>query len=199
MSDRETLSVYAAKASDYVSITQGVAEGDPLLQRFLSELPAKSRILDLGCGPGTYAKVMAERGFVVIATDAVPEMIAIADTFPGVDAQLRTFEDLDQEEANTYDAIWANFSLLHAAREEMPRHLRELHRALRPGGLFHIALKSGSGEKRDSLGRRYAYFEMSELENLLKEAGFSVQHRASGEDRGLDGSMAHWIALQAHA
>ncbi|NNE52344.1 MAG: class I SAM-dependent methyltransferase [Sulfitobacter sp.] len=196
MSDRETLSVYARKAGDYVELTQGVAEKDPLLKRFLKDLPKGGHILDLGCGPGSYARVMATAGFKVTAVDAVPEMIEISNAFPGVEARVASFDEIDDKDR--FDGIWANFSLLHAPRADMPKHLAALNRALRPGGLFHIALKSGDGEKRDSLGRRYAYFEMAELESLLEDAGFTVVHRESGREKGLDGTPADWIALQAH-
>ena len=196
MSDKETLTVYAQKASDYVELTQGIAEKDPLLKRFLEGVPAGGHLLDLGCGPGAYAGVMADQGFRVTATDAVPEMIEIAKAFRGVDARVATFDEIDEEDL--YDGIWSNFSLLHAPRADMPKHLAALKRALRPGGLFHIALKSGDGEMRDSLGRRYAYFQMEELEALLEEAGFTVTYRETGREKGLDGTPADWIALQAH-
>jgi hypothetical protein len=81
----------------------------------------------------------------------------------------------------------------------MPRHLNTLFAALKPEGLFHIALKSGSGSKRDRLGRLYTYYTDAELTVLLQDAGFTVTDRATGRDKGLNGSDADWIALRAHA
>ena len=80
----------------------------------------------------------------------------------------------------------------------MPRHLAALGTALKPGGLFHIALKSGAGEKRDALGRIYTYYTQSELTDLLENAGLTVTEYATGCGKGLDGTDADWIALRAY-
>lgn len=44
----------------------------------LAGLPAKGRVLDLGCGPGLLALAFARRGAAVIAMDPEPEMLAAA-------------------------------------------------------------------------------------------------------------------------
>ena len=197
MTDDETLRVYAHKAAEYEEVTGHAAAEDPLLAKFISVLPPGSHVLDLGCGPGLCASAIAAAGHRVTATDAVPEMIERAKKHAGVTAQLATFDQIEGEDA--YDGVWANFSLLHAARDAMPGHLAALHKALKHDGLFHIALKSGQDSKRDRLGRLYTYYTDDELAALLCEAGFTVTDRFSGRDKGLDGSLADWIALHAHA
>ena len=197
MSDAETLKVYAQKAAEYEAVTGAGVSEDPLLAKFISALPSQSHVLDLGCGPGLCAAAIAAAGHQVTATDAVPEMIERARQHQGVTAQLATFDEIDGEDV--FDGVWANFSLLHAARDAMPRHLAAVHRALKPGGLFHIALKSGQESRRDTLGRFYTYYTEDELAALLRIAGFTVTDRFSGRDKGLDGALADWIAFHAHA
>lgn len=196
MSDPETLAVYASKVEDYVALTSHGATRDPLLSAFIADVPAGGHVLDLGCGPGHAAATMADAGLQVTATDAVPEMVEIASNHPGVTARVATFDDIT--ETATYDGIWANFCLLHAPRTDMPRHLAALHRALKPGGLLHIALKTGTGEKRDPIGRLYTYYTDAELTGLLANAGFTVTSRATGREKGLDGIPADWVALRAY-
>lgn len=196
MSDPETLNVYAQKAEEYARLVGPDGPHSPAFAGFVTALPKGAKVLDLGCGPGQSAHAMADLGFEVTATDAVPEMVERAATHPGVTARLATFDDIAGE--NIYDGIWANFSLLHAPRTDMPRHMAALHRALTPGGIFHIALKSGSGAQRDKLGRLYTYYEDAELSALLTDAGFTVTDRASGCEKGLDGVPANWIALRAY-
>ncbi|WP_298844274.1 bifunctional 2-polyprenyl-6-hydroxyphenol methylase/3-demethylubiquinol 3-O-methyltransferase UbiG [uncultured Roseobacter sp.] len=197
MSDEQTLSVYAEKAVEYAGMTNNANDSDPLLSAFIRDIPSGGRVLDLGCGPGASAAVMARAGLEAHAWDPVAEMVALAAEQSGVIARQAGFNTLT--ETDTFDGIWANFSLLHAARDEMPGHLARIATALKPGGRFHIALKSGAGSKRDSIGRLYTYYTDTELTGLLEAAGMTVTRRAEGIGKGLDGTDAAWISLAAHA
>lgn len=192
--DDETMAVYAAEAGRYADLT---GERSPELDVFLGLVTPGGRILDLGCGPGHDAAVMAGRGFLVDAVDASAEMVAEARARHGLEARVAGFDDIDAEAA--YDGVWASFSLLHAPKADMPGHLRRLHRALRPGGRIMVGLKTGVGEKRDRLGRFYGYYTRDELVGLMQEAGFTVTSEVVGADAGLDGAVAPWIMVQAHA
>lgn len=196
MTDPKTLQTYAEKAGEYADLTTKSTVKDPMFYRFLDAMPKGGHVLDLGCGPGHHAALMAQAGFQVTATDAVPEMVALADQHPGVTAHRATFDDITGHDL--YDGIWANFSLLHAPRADMPRHLKALHTALKSGGLFHIGLKTGTGSKRDKIDRLYTYYTLTELTELLNEAGFTVEHHTTGNDIGLDGMPADWVAMHAH-
>jgi len=197
MSDPETLAVYAAQADRYAALTQSANESDPILAAFIAAMPTAGTVLDLGCGPGDSARLMAAAGLNVLAVDAVAEMVALAAQHAGVTAQQQTFEDIDGSEI--YDGIWANFSLLHARRDGLPRILKSLHTALRSGGHFHIAMKLGTDTKCDSIGRTYTYVTQDELYSLLSTAGFKLTKTTTGCDKGLDGTYADWIAVAADA
>lgn len=195
MTDPRTLAIYEEKAADYAVIAEEASD-DPLLAAFIAAVPTGARVLDLGCGPGVAAKRMMDAGLEVDATDASAEMVGMAKTL-GVAAQQAAFADLDS--LDFYDGVWANFSLLHAPKSEFPGHLAQVHAALREGGLFHIAVKTGTGEHRDRLGRFYAYYQPDELAALLGDAGFSIDATATGTARGLSGEDAPWIAVRAYA
>ena len=194
MSDRETLDVYAARADDYKNCFVS-DEADTSLTAFLAELPAGADVLDLGCGPGRSAGLMAKAGHRVTATDAVAEMVALAAEHPGVTARQESFDDLDG--MALYHGIWANFSLLHAPREDLPRHLSSIATALKPAGIFHIGMKTGSDTARDALGRRYTYVTQDELTGLLEAQSLLPIRHWTGESPGLDGVVAPWIVMQA--
>lgn len=195
MSDPETLATYARHAQSYAALTDAGLRSDPILAAFIARMPKGGHALDLGCGPGTAAALMARAGLTVEATDAVPEMVALAAKQPGVQARLARFDQIT--ETARYDGIWANFSLLHAPRADLPTILRALHRALKPPGHLHVAMKLGTDTARDTLGRQYTYVTEAELRHLLTTAGFTPTQKHTGRDKGLDGTYADWIALAA--
>lgn len=192
--DDQTIRVYGAEAARYAEVTKDAGK-DPVLRIFLDHLTPASHVLDLGCGPGIAAAAIAAEGHTVTGTDATPEMVDMADAQPGVTARLATFDDV--VEVAAFDAIWANFSLLHAARADLPRHLSALTTALRPGGLFHIGMKTGTGSKRDKISRLYTYVTEDELCSLLRDAGLTPFETRTGADTGLDGTVAPWVTILA--
>lgn len=189
--DTETLAVYAAQAQAYAD-RFGKDEPSESLTALIAALPPGACVLDLGCGPGQASRFMADAGLRPDPVDASPEMVALAQA-QGLPARLGTFDDLDATAA--YDAVWANFSLLHAPRAVFPRHLAAIARALKPGGLFHLGLKTGTGERRDRLGRFYAYFSEAELEVALAQAGFTILTRRTFAESGLAGPVEPGIII----
>jgi ubiquinone/menaquinone biosynthesis C-methylase UbiE len=194
--DPETIAVYNARAAQYDALVSGDAENKQLAA-FITALPKGAQVLDLGCGTASASAVMRDHGFSVTALDASTEMVALAKQRFNLDVTLGTFDDLTAQ--NTYDGIWASFSLLHAPRIDMPRHLKAINEALKNDGLFSLGLKLGSNASRDKLGRQYTYYEEAELRDLLDSAGFTVTDVASGEGIGLSGSVDPWITMDCHA
>ncbi|MEM7073649.1 MAG: class I SAM-dependent methyltransferase [Pseudomonadota bacterium] len=192
--DDETIRVYGSEAARYAAFSEG-QEAIPALSDFIARLPRGGQALDLGCGPGWAAARMAAEGLNVTATDATPEMVELAARHPGVAARCATFDDLGG--TDLYDGIWAHFCLLHAPRADLPRHICALARALKPGGWFHIGMKTGTGAARDRIGRLYTYVTAAELDDLLRAAGFCPHQTERGEDPGLDGTVAPWITVLA--
>ena len=194
MADQETLAVYADYAADYAK-RFAQDKPDVHLRKFMSALPTEARVLDLGCGTGRTTAFMARAGIEVEGWDASPEMAAVALSDHELTIRIATFDELDAVE--DYDGIFANFSLLHVSKSEMPDILARISRALKPGGHLHIGLKMGTGEARDKLGRFYAYYSDPEITGLLNDVGVPSIDRSYGADIGLDGEPAPWIILLA--
>ncbi|MEL7176377.1 MAG: class I SAM-dependent methyltransferase [Pseudomonadota bacterium] len=190
-----TIDTYNARAQDYADLVRETKMDG--LDAFIAAMPKGAHVLDLGCGPGNSAVHMVAAGCAVTALDASEEMVAIANTLPGVTARHARFEDITG--TDLYDGIWASFSLLHAPKAKMPTYLAALNKAAKPGARLHLSVKMGEGEETDSIGRFYAYYTQPELEKLIAAAGFRVQGHLKGIDRGLSGDMAEWIAIEAYA
>ncbi len=193
-SDPKTIAIYDDKAEDYAQILDA-AGTDPELEKFVKRLPAGSAVLDLGCGPGNYANAMRAAGFAVTATDASATMVEMARQYAGIDVRQSFFEDLDETAA--YDGIWANFSLLHAPKADFSGHMQRIAKALKPGGLFHIGMKTGEGEYRDSMGRFYSYYSANELRDSLQQVGLKADSETTGVGTGLSGDVSPWVTMLA--
>ena len=189
--DAETIAVYNARSEDYAKTNNGEAKLPELLS-FIGQLGPKAHVLDLGGGPGHMAKTMMDAGHIVDAVDASPEMVALAQK-AGIPARVARFEDIDTH--HEYDAIWASFSLLHAPRNLFPSLVSRLVRALKPGGLFYIGMKLGTGEHRDKIGRLYSYFSEVELLAHLTDAGLIHPEVTRGTSKGLSGEEAQHITI----
>ncbi|MCK0171690.1 class I SAM-dependent methyltransferase [Aliiroseovarius sp. S1123] len=192
--DRQTLDVYDAQAAEYEA--RVAIKDTPGLDGFIAELPPHAHVLDLGCGPGLTAKQMMNHGLTVDATDGSTAMVKRARDH-GVPARQALFHQIDGHAL--YDGVFANFSLLHLPRAEMPVMLTRLHKLLKSKGILHIGVKLGMGDARDDLGRFYTYYQQDELEELLTSAGFTLITRILGKGTGLDGRSSNWIVLHAHS
>ena len=190
MTDAETLAAYDAHADRYARDHGHVP---PDLAPFAALLPPGGRVLDLGCGPGHCAGWLAERGFGAHAWDGSEAMVAHAAARPGVRARRATFHEVEGE----WDGVWASFSLLHAPRAEVGDLIRRWAGTLRPAGAFFVAMKTGAGESRDGLGRRYAYVSEPDLRGYVERAGLRVHAVRRGREPGLSGEEADYACLTA--
>ncbi len=196
MADKETIATYNAAADDYVKLVSRTTP-DRDLQRFIDAVSKGGLVLDWGCGPGNSAAMMQAAGLVTELIDASEKMVALARSKYGLNVKQATFDNLNEKAR--YDGLWANFSLLHAPKSEMASHLKAAHTALKKDGCFHIGMKLGVGEKRDTMARMYTYYEESELKGLIEKAGFTIDFTRTDAMKGMVGKEEPFIIINAHA
>ena len=192
MPDKSTIEAYDKNVEDYFKIFDAWGP-DKDLKAFMEKVSPGGFILDLGCGPANASAQMKAQGFSVDPMDASSEMIRKANEVHDIGARLGTFDDI--HEIDTYDGVWANFSLLHAPRAKFPKYLKRIHSALKDEGIFHIGMKLGTGEGPDHLGRYYIYYEEAELTDLIANSGFSKLSTRTGKGKGLAGTVDPWIIM----
>ena len=192
MHDIDTISVYDEQANTYKEMIDELSEDQTQL-KFASLFEKGSRILDLGCGPAVSSASFRALGLSVDPVDASREMVELANSTYEIGARQLTFNEIDNTQV--YHGVWANFSLLHATRDDFPKILQSLHVALKPNGYLHTGMKTGSGSKRDKLGRFYTYYGEDELSDLLRSAGFTILTIKTGADPGLAGNVEPWITI----
>jgi SAM-dependent methyltransferase len=101
-------------------------------------LPRTGRVLDVGGGPGTYARWLADRGYTVELFDPIPLHVEQAREASRSGAPFQVdvgdARDLPVDDESA-DAVVMMGPLFHLVeREDRQLALREARRALRPGG-----------------------------------------------------------------
>jgi SAM-dependent methyltransferase len=112
------------------------------LAAITTHLPAGSRILDLGCGPGCDDEHLARRGYSVTAIDWSPAMVdearrrvQAAGVGDRVDVHRLGIHQLDRLAPGTFDAATSNFGPLNCV-PSLPDAARLIADRLRPGGML---------------------------------------------------------------
>lgn len=148
--------------------------------KFITHLPKKGKILDIGCGPGRDAKVFIEQGFTVTGIDISPKMIALAKRhFSEAQFIVMDIENLEFPK-NSFDGIWASASLLHIKQASLFSVLKNVWALLKSGGIFYLSVKKGSGEflsedKRYGNAKKFwSLFDEIEIAHMLKSAEFEI-------------------------
>jgi SAM-dependent methyltransferase len=107
-----------AKAGPYLDFWSPITARlfEPLLDA--AEVGQALRLLDVGCGPGELAVSAISRGAVPIGIDIAPAMVDLAcERHPDLEFRVASAEDLPFDDGS-FDAVVANFVLLHLGRPE---------------------------------------------------------------------------------
>jgi len=130
----------------------------------------KMNILDLGCGPGLYAELMAERGHKVTGVDFSKNSIEYARSEAikkNMDIEYVNLNYLELHEENKYDLVMMVFTdfgvLIPEARKKL---LHNVYRALKPGGTFIFDVLSDK-----------------DIETKVAEKSWGVEERGFWKDR----------------
>jgi len=162
------------------------------LGRTQSYLKADDRVLEIGCGTGSTALLIAPQVREIVGTDVSPGMIGIAAGKVDDTTSNASFRAASAEEAaktkEPFDAVLA-FNLLHLVRSAEDI-FADIHRMLPEGGYF-ISKTPCLGDKSVGL-KRFAFkaiipimqlvgkappvrfFTQKEMEQAIQFAGFEI-------------------------
>ncbi|MGK8521227.1 class I SAM-dependent methyltransferase [Nocardia asteroides] len=104
--------------------------------------PPGADVIDVGCGPGDLARVLARRAGQVIGVDPSTPMIAYATArcrdLANCRFELGTAQSLPLPDASA-DLVTSTFAMHHIPAPHRGDALAEMFRVLRPGGLLLLA------------------------------------------------------------
>jgi SAM-dependent methyltransferase len=154
--------------------------------------PGPFAILDLGCGPGRDLATFRALGHEAVGLDGAPRLVAMARAHAGCEVWQQDFLALDLPPAR-FDGVFANASLFHVPRQELPRVLRALHATLRPRGVLFASNPRGA-DAEGWQGERYGvWHDLETWRAIVEAAGFALidhYYRPPGRPR----AQQPWLA-----
>ena len=155
--------------------------------------PKQMKVLEIGCGTGRMTRALAEAFGEVYGVDISGEMIAqgkkeLADLpnahlYQNNGADLRVLGDI------RVDFAFSCLVFQHIpSREVIHNYAREVHRLLRPGGLFKFQVQGvplGNGEKPDTW--HGVHFSDADAVEMAEKCGFEPRYRLGA------GSQYFWL------
>lgn len=142
------------------------------------------RLLDIGCGEGTFLEAAKKRGWLAVGTEAIAENFR--------DSDLEVFSDLTEVKAKygaeSFDAVTMWHTLEHF---QTPREvLRQVFELLAPDGVLLVAVPDAGGWQARASGRYWLHldvprhlfhFGFESLNLLLRQSGFRVKNHRHQE------------------
>jgi SAM-dependent methyltransferase len=162
------------------------------IARFTGAIGPGGRVLEIGSGSGRDAVALERAGLSVRRTDITPAFVellrAAGHLADRLDPLSHELADPAAPEAS-YDGVWANASLLHVDRDDLPALLARLAAVTRPGGGLFVSVKEGDGEEWSIHGnvtapRFFTFWREEPLRSVVAAAGWTVREieRAQGRD-----------------
>ena len=193
-------SITAITLDDYNRNAEGFREGtrdhdvsqniEAMLRHIRGRAPFT--LLDFGCGPGRDLQTFTHLGHCAVGLDGAESFVAMARADSGCEVWHQDFLSLDLP-ASRFDGIFANASLFHVPRQELPRVLRQLHATLKPGGVLFSSNPRGQNDEGWSGTRYGAWHDYESWKALLESAGFeAVEHYY--RPTGLPREQQPWLA-----
>ena len=188
-----TLEHYQARAEAFWEGTRhhDVEQNIEALLRHIQVAPPFA-ILDFGCGPGRDLKAFVQRGHRAIGLEGATALAGMARIHSGCEVWQQDFLQLELPDA-FFDGVFANASLFHVPRQELPRVLQQLHATLKPEGVLFSSNPRGNNEESIN-GERYgAYYDLATWGDYVTAAGF-VELEHYYRPAGLSCEQQPWLA-----
>lgn len=142
----------------------------------IGELPGP-RLLEVGCGIGTYTRLLAAKGYEVTASDLDADYVAATKARFADDPQVSV--RLEDATSPPQDGELWDSALMLDVLEHLPddaQVLQDLARRLRPGGMLALKVPAHEwlrGSLDDAVGH-YRRYSRASLAEVCTKAGYDV-------------------------
>ena len=138
-------------------------------------------VLEVGCGNGEHLRDLAARNRSCVGVDISDVVLdPPPDLPPNVELMVADAVDLSPLPARRFDVVFSSQLIEHLHPEDLPRHLHEVARVLRPGGRYIFETPNRLGGPHDvsrhfddvATGFHLREYTNGELLSLLRRSGF---------------------------
>jgi 2-polyprenyl-3-methyl-5-hydroxy-6-metoxy-1,4-benzoquinol methylase len=168
---------YRKTASEYHQLYAGFMPG-----------AKDANILDIGCGNGMFLYYLKAQGYTrYFGIDADNSSLGIVRNHISTQVQNISAVDFLRDKENTYDLVIMNEVLEHIPKEEIVPLIRQIHRSLKPGGIY-ISYVPNMENPFTNYTRYHDFthtigFTQNSLQMVMRMGGFS-DVTVSGTDPG---------------
>lgn len=108
-------------------------------EEYISFFQSGQHVLDIGCGDGSFMKLLQEEGCTVTGLDIDPDMVKIARERGLEVVEGDVLEYLSNTPQGTYDAVFSSNVIEHLPPETVVEMVKLSYNVLKPGGLLLLA------------------------------------------------------------
>jgi SAM-dependent methyltransferase len=155
------MNYYEINANSFIENTLKLDLSD-LYEKFLKSVPDKSKILDIGCGPGRDLKHFQSLGHTAIGLEPCEELAQFARSYSMCEVVKCQVQDYNP--SVKFNAVWACASLLHLSTEDLISSLSHFTTILEQNGVLYCSFKYGEFEGE----RGGRFFNDQTLESFTK-------------------------------
>lgn len=119
---------------------------DKAYDRLTSYIKKGQKVLDLGCGTGSFTLRAAQKGANIKGIDVNSQMLEVAqerakeaNLSQNIELCEMGIAELRSEKSGNYDAVTSGLCFSELTEDELIYTLREVKRILKPGGLLLVA------------------------------------------------------------
>lgn len=149
-------------------------------------------ILDLGCGPGRDLSHFRSLGHDAVGLDGSLQFVAMARAYSGCKVLHQDLLAM-RLPVSRFDGVFANASLFHVPRQELPTVLLELFKTLKPRGVLFSSNPRGNNEEGLSEGRYACFYDLDNWRYYATSAGL-VELDHFYRPPGLPRERQPWLA-----
>ena len=194
----KTLSYYENNTKE-LSKRYESAKMDNIHALLKSTFPAKSSLLEIGCGSGRDASFMYQGGYDILAIDGSREMIAEAKRLhPELAKRLQVVMIPDKLyfEPCSFDGVYSIATLMHLEKDAIDRTIEKIATILKSGGKFFFSVSiqrdDVNAKGKDEKGRHFATMSADEWIACCEKYGLQLEHTEITGD-GLDRDGIAWL------